>query len=158
MERQAARLFFFSSRKIRVGTEKGYFLLTREKSSPICPFLQANARVPHKPHAPGSRLPHARTRTPPQPLSSNPFRPPRPVLSLYNNDPLDSVDLYDPLGHRRLAQAEGAPGDATQLTSALAPGTYFVAVSGAGNRDFNPFLAGSGFPGSTGAYRLDMAA
>src|SRR5262249_23422602 len=36
----------------------------------------------------------------------------------------------------------------------LGPGTYEVAVSGAGDLNFNPFLAGSGDPGATGDYIL----
>src|SRR5262249_9425520 len=44
------------------------------------------------------------------------------------------------------------------LTQTLAAGTYGVAVSGAGNRYFYPFLAGSGYPGSTGAYTLSLQA
>src|SRR5262245_34235540 len=81
---------------------------------------------------------------------------PSPVLSLYNNDPFDFFDLYEPLGHRLLAQAEGGTGSATTLTQALAPGMYFVAVSGAGNRDFHPLVAGSGYPGSPADYTLQL--
>jgi hypothetical protein len=81
-----------------------------------------------------------------------------PVVSLYNNDPNDFNDQYDPLGHRLLAQAEGGPGAPTGLTQDLAAGTYFVAISGAGNRYFHPFLAHSGYPGSTGAYSLQVSA
>src|SRR6516165_7576696 len=77
------------------------------------------------------------------------------VLSLYNNDPNDAGDPYDPLGHRLLAQDDGAAhgGDAV-LDRLLGPGSYYVAVSGSGNLSFNPFLAVSGYPGSTGAYDL----
>jgi hypothetical protein len=81
-----------------------------------------------------------------------------PVVSLYNNDPFDFSDPYDPLGYRLLTQAQGASGGPTTLTRDLAPGTYFVAVSGAGNRSFNPFLAGSGYPGATGGYTLGVSA
>src|SRR5262249_52408871 len=83
---------------------------------------------------------------------------PGPVLSLYNNDPFDFADLYDPLGHRLLAQAEGASGSVTTLSQALAPGTYFVAVSGAGNRDFHPLVPNSGYPGRPGDYSLQLTA
>ncbi len=76
------------------------------------------------------------------------------VLSLYNTDP-DRADPLVPLGHRLLAQDEGSPaGGAAAIDRVLGPGTYFVAVSGAGNRYFHPFLAGSGLAGSTGAYGL----
>jgi hypothetical protein len=76
------------------------------------------------------------------------------VLSLYNTDPLD------PLGHRLIAQDDGA---ATQGYAALdetlaANTTYYVAVSGSGNDYFNPFLPGSGYAASTGDYALQITA
>jgi hypothetical protein len=40
------------------------------------------------------------------------------------------------------------------LVQNLAAGTYYVAVSGSGNRDYHPLIAGSGTPGSTGPYGL----
>ena len=40
--------------------------------------------------------------------------------------------------------------------SAWTAGTYYVAVSGAGNADFNPFLADSGYPGQPCAYDLAL--
>jgi hypothetical protein len=75
------------------------------------------------------------------------------VISLYV---LDSSTTY---GFRLLAQDDGAAhgGDAV-LDQSLAAGTYFVAVSGSGNRYFFPFLADSGFFGSTGAYTLQVTA
>ena len=76
-----------------------------------------------------------------------------PVLSLYNNDPGD-FDMYDPLGHRQLAQAGGGPGTPAVLSEDLAAGTYYVAVSGAGNRYFHPLLADSGYPGALCNYQL----
>jgi hypothetical protein len=82
------------------------------------------------------------------------------VLSLYNSDPQDYGDPYDPLGYRLLAQQDGSAqgGDAT-LTRDLSPGTYYVAVSGTGNRYFHPLLAGSGYPAaSTGDYGLLLTA
>lgn len=84
------------------------------------------------------------------------------TLSLYNSDPLPPPsanssynDAFDPLHHRLLAQDDGAQhgGDAS-LDRLLGPGTYYVAVSGSGDRYFNPFLAGSGNNGSTGNYGL----
>src|SRR5262249_47492144 len=76
------------------------------------------------------------------------------AVSLYNSDG-SFGDLYDPLGHRLLAQAtEAAPGAGAAITRRLAAGTYYVAVSGAGDASFNPFVAGSGYPGGTGNYDL----
>jgi hypothetical protein len=80
-----------------------------------------------------------------------------PVLSLYNSDVSDTADLLDPLGHRLLAQAQGTEGGAAALTRPLAAGTYFAAVSGAGNRYFNPFLADSGYPGLAASYTLTLS-
>jgi hypothetical protein len=88
------------------------------------------------------------------------------VLTLYNTeapDPNYPFDFnsppYDPLGHRVLAQDDGAGhgGDAS-VSRDLAPGTYYVAVSGTGNNYFNVFLADSGYPGRTGAYKLLVTA
>jgi hypothetical protein len=86
------------------------------------------------------------------------------VLSLYNSDP-DALgfdgngnpnDPFDPIGHRLLAQAVGSPADGgATITYNLAGGvTYYVAVSGAGNQYFHPFIPGSGLAGSIGAYGL----
>jgi methionine-rich copper-binding protein CopC len=76
------------------------------------------------------------------------------VISLYNNA-VDVFDQYNPTGHRLLAQEEGATASVQQL---LSPGTYFVAISGAGNRYFYPFLADSGTDGHTGSYALVVTA
>jgi hypothetical protein len=80
------------------------------------------------------------------------------VLSLYNTNPLDpfyplsfTAPPFDPQQHRLLAQEDAAT---APLERKLAAGTYFVAVSGQGNRYFNPFLAESGYAGDTGDYRL----
>jgi hypothetical protein len=77
------------------------------------------------------------------------------VLSLYNENPHDYGDLYNPTGHRLVAQSDGSAheGDAF-LERVLAPGTYYVAVSGSGNGSFHPFIADSGYAGSTGDYGL----
>ena len=72
------------------------------------------------------------------------------ALSLFNNSPFSFEDVHNLLGHRLLAQAES-------IEQVLGAGTYFVAVSGAGNLDFHPFLAGSGVPGETGDYELTIA-
>jgi hypothetical protein len=90
------------------------------------------------------------------------------VLSLYDNDPQDfgdplipepqdPGDPYDPGGHRLLVQVEANPSDgAARTVQDLGPGEYFVAVSGAGDRDFSPVIAGSGFEGATGDYELTI--
>jgi Bacterial pre-peptidase C-terminal domain len=81
------------------------------------------------------------------------------VLSLYNNDPFDFSDPYDLIGHRLVTQVSAsATGGLATLDRALAPGTYYVAVSGAGNLDFHPLMAGSGLDGSTGDYNLLVTA
>jgi hypothetical protein len=79
------------------------------------------------------------------------------VLSLYNSDIVVPGDSYD--GHRLLAQDDGAAygGDA-RLERALSAGVYYVAVSGSGNRHFHALIAGSGYPGSTGDYGLQITA
>ena len=79
------------------------------------------------------------------------------VLSLFNNDPQDYGDLYNVDGHRLLAQVEANPlNGAASYVENLGPGDYFVAVSGAGNLDFSPVIAGSGFNGATGSYELTI--
>lgn len=85
------------------------------------------------------------------------------VLSLYNtSEPYDAVaghgDPYTVVGHRLLIQTAAAPDSTPTLTRDLASGTYYVAVSGAGNFHFHPFIADSGYPGFTGDYVLDVTA
>lgn len=85
------------------------------------------------------------------------------VLSLYNStEPYDSIgqvgDRYETIGHRLLAQAVGSTAVGPQLVRDLAAGSYYVAVSGGGNSHFHPFLAGSGYPGNTGDYVLQISA
>jgi hypothetical protein len=76
------------------------------------------------------------------------------VLSLYQEDA-----LAPPLGYQRVAQSDPTASlSATVLTQTLLPGTYFVAVSGAGNRYFSPFVPDSGTPGTTGGYHLRIDA
>jgi hypothetical protein len=71
------------------------------------------------------------------------------ILTLYETDP------FDPLGYHVIAQNSGSASNQDAfLNQALAPGDYFLAVSGAGNQYFHPFLANSGYPGSTGSYGL----
>ena len=82
-----------------------------------------------------------------------------PVMSLYNNDPLDFQDPYDLTGHRQLAQSDSSQHQGlASIDLPLSAGTYDVAVSGAGNLYFNPLLAASGYPGQTGNYNLTLAA
>jgi hypothetical protein len=78
-------------------------------------------------------------------------------LSLYNADSDPTSDPYAPVGWRLVTQDDGAShgGDA-RIDWSLAPGTYYVAVSGSGNRYFHPNIAGSGIAGSTGAYGLSI--
>jgi methionine-rich copper-binding protein CopC len=81
------------------------------------------------------------------------------VLSLFNNDPQDFNDPYDLDGHRLLTQVTADPSDGVADESQdLGPGDYFVAVSGAGNLDFSPVIAGSGYDGATGDYELTIRA
>lgn len=81
------------------------------------------------------------------------------VLSLYNHSPYSFEDIQNPLGHRQLAQTESPyQTSPAVLDRVLGAGTYFVVVSGAGNRAFHPFLAGSGIPGATGEYLLEISA
>ncbi len=94
-------------------------------------------------------------------------RPLAATLSLYNDAPLtlnpdtySFIDPYTPDSHRLLARddAGGSPASPATIDRLLGPGTYWVAVSGSGNDDFYPFLAGSGLDGTTGSYRLSIAA
>src|SRR5205809_788473 len=72
------------------------------------------------------------------------------TLSLYNSDPFDSNDPFDPVGYRLIGQADSAlQSGGAQLEQRLAQGTYYVAVSGSGNHYFHPFVADSGRDGAT---------
>jgi hypothetical protein len=71
------------------------------------------------------------------------------VISLYDTDP------YDPIGNRLIAQDDGAAHQGgADISINLAAGVYYVAVSGSGNRYFNPYLENSGYNGETGDYQL----
>jgi hypothetical protein len=81
---------------------------------------------------------------------------------LYNGDPTSS-DFFERIGNRLLAQSSGtaaAPDASIEMqlggASPLGGGDYYVAVSGAGNRLFHPYLVGSGYPGSTGDFGLSL--
>ena len=80
------------------------------------------------------------------------------VITLYNTDTGNTFDPSVALtGHRLLEQAVNSSG-VTTLLRTLGAGTYYVAVSGEGNRYFYPQLEASGRAGSTGAYQLDLQA
>jgi hypothetical protein len=81
------------------------------------------------------------------------------TLSLYNSDLNDPNDPYDTIGHTLIGQADSADqAGGAQIDQRLAPGTYYVAVSGSGNHYIYPFLAGSGADGATGHYGLLITA
>lgn len=79
------------------------------------------------------------------------------VLSLYNFDPDNFFDSANPLGRRLFAQS-GPGTELAGLNLDLGEGTYFLAISGEGNRHFHPFLENSGYPGATGPYQLHFSA
>jgi hypothetical protein len=92
------------------------------------------------------------------------------VLSLYNTDFANSPTNpanpdspfsppFDPLGHALVAQANvlNTPG-AANIQWNLTAGDYYFAVSGAGDNFFHPYIAASGYAGSTGNYRLQISA
>jgi hypothetical protein len=79
------------------------------------------------------------------------------VISLYNDDPFSPDPTVQVLHRRLLDQASSDGASLGLLSRSLAPGTYFVAVSGAGNQWFHPELADSGVSGQTGAYQLDVS-
>jgi hypothetical protein len=85
-------------------------------------------------------------------------RPLPAVLSLYTSVSPDWRDPFDPYGFHLVAQDDGAShGGNAQLVRPLSPGvTYYVGVSGSGNRFFQPFIADSGYPGATGDYSLNL--
>jgi hypothetical protein len=81
------------------------------------------------------------------------------VLSLYGKSNENPNGPSGYTSYRLIEQDDGArQGGNARLDRALAAGTYFVAVSGSGDQYFNPLLAGSGYPGSTGAYELVVTA
>ncbi len=80
------------------------------------------------------------------------------VLSLFNNDTFDFSDPYNGDGYHLIDQVDAkSSGGVASFNQTLGQGTYYLAVSGDGNLYFNPLLAGSGLPGSTGAYDLQMS-
>lgn len=80
------------------------------------------------------------------------------TLGLYNNSNGDFNDRLAPIGHRLLAQDSASDSNDAEITRSLAAGTYFVAISGAGNLYFNPFIQNSGLSGTAGRYELNLSA
>lgn len=78
------------------------------------------------------------------------------TYGLYNNASGTEFDPLAVVGRRLLAQSTATETDAGSVTRDLAPGMYFVAVSGAGNLHFHPLLANSGIPGEIGDYTFDV--
>lgn len=76
------------------------------------------------------------------------------VLTLYG-DQLAEFDPQTPLGHQWLGRREST-GSPARFDVELEAGTYFVAVSGSGNRFFHPFLSDSGLPGVATEYGLSI--
>lgn len=77
---------------------------------------------------------------------------------------LDSlVTVFDASGNvLAFSDDAAAPGESFTFDSyleyeAIATGNYYVGVSGYGNVDYDPFISGSGDPGSTGDYTLNLA-
>ncbi|SIO16732.1 hypothetical protein SAMN05444166_2793 [Singulisphaera sp. GP187] len=82
----------------------------------------------------------------------------RGALSLFNTD-LDFVDFTNPQGLRRLDLAVANEGDGVAaIDRIIGPGTYNLAVSGAGNEIFSPVVAHTGLPGATGEFALSFSA
>ena len=78
------------------------------------------------------------------------------VLTLYG-DQLAEFDPAFPLQHQMLGRREGnSNSPARPIDLRLEAGTYFLAVSGAGNRHFHPFVANSGVPGLASDYGISI--
>ncbi|MFM9960259.1 MAG: DVUA0089 family protein [Planctomycetaceae bacterium] len=79
------------------------------------------------------------------------------VLTLYG-DRLAEFDPTVPLQHRSLGRQESNANDSARpVDLRLEAGTYFLAISGAGNRFFHPFVADSGVAGETTDYGVRIA-
>lgn len=76
------------------------------------------------------------------------------VLSLFG-DQLVEFDPAVPNGHRAFGRRESHAGP-VRFNVELNAGTYFVAVSGAGNRFFHPFMSDSGLLGVATEYGLSV--
>ncbi len=80
------------------------------------------------------------------------------VLTLYG-DQLAEFDPAVPLQHRLLGRSEADANNSSdaRVDIELQAGTYFVAVSGAGNRHFHPFVVDSGLLGAATDYGVRIA-
>ena len=76
------------------------------------------------------------------------------VVSLYGGQS-ELWEAHNPLRHSLLTQVSSE--DASGFDITLGAGTYFVAVTGAGNRYYHPFLADSGLPGTASEYEITLA-
>lgn len=79
------------------------------------------------------------------------------VVSLYNNSIGDIHDRLRGGDHRLVAQASSLVNASGLIERQLAAGTYYVAISGVGNLYFSSVVSGSGLPGLTGDYSLDIS-
>jgi hypothetical protein len=82
--------------------------------------------------------------------------------TLSDNSPnLQDVDTFLRLFDANKQQIDfddnSGDGNFSKLTKILAPGEYFVGVSGAGNDDYDPDIANSGKPGATGNYAISFS-
>lgn len=84
-----------------------------------------------------------------------------PFDGIFNTPPINQgavLRLFDEAGNQLRASTAPAGGTGN-LSFVLEQGaTLYIGVSGVGNADYDPFLGGSGDPGSTGAYRLQVSA
>ncbi len=79
------------------------------------------------------------------------------VLTLYG-DQLVEFDPAVPLQHQLLGRSEAdANSSDARVDVRLEAGTYFLAVSGAGNRHFHPFVIDSGVPSQSSDYGVRIA-
>jgi hypothetical protein len=81
-------------------------------------------------------------------------------LSSHPNNPADFdslLRLFDAAGNELAFNDDGGSGQFSSLQANLATGTYYVGVSGYNNRSYNPTVAGSGVPGETGNYALQLS-
>lgn len=80
-----------------------------------------------------------------------------PVLRVRScEDSVADKQPLDPCGLGESVPLGSVGGEATVSTVVFDEGTYFVLVSGEGNRRYDPAASASGEPGSMGAYDLDI--
>ena len=89
----------------------------------------------------------------------NAFDANTPVLLTLYGDQLAEFDPALPLQHRLLGRREfnSEASSGAQLDLRLPVGTFFLSVSGAGNRHFHPFVMDSGLPGLATDYGVQIA-